>query len=288
MNLLKTPVFTAATVPFVPDDTPAVQSFDPRDSMLAAEGIDVSNFHSTEDEPDEIVVSGKRDGAVAAADAPVDNRLRLSALSGRENDVYGASDRSANILTPLHRTGGLLFPYTPSVSVNGETSWSSHDLVHTNYDVLSYQRTASAVIGITGKFTVQNQREGEYALAVLHFLRVAGKMYYGDFDSQQYDAKNRDTTNTLAGLPPPVLRLRGYGTYMFNDLKCVLKSYSYSFEEGADLVTIKSPTGGTVMIPPMFSITLGIGLQQNPSKVRKQFALNQFRTGALMKNGGWF
>ncbi len=227
------------------------------------------------------------DASSGAVTETLDDRLRISALPGQEPTVYGANDRSANILAPLYNTGGLLFPYTPSIQIAQEVMWQSHDLTHTNFDVLSYQRTPSATIGVTGKFTVQNQREGEYALACIHFLRTVSKMYFG---SKDIDGVNEtgERTAGLAGLPPPVLRLRGYGTYMFNSLRCVLKGFSFGFDENMDLVRIESPAGGHVTLPPLFSITINIGLQSNMSKTRTDFVLNEFRTGSLLKSGSWF
>lgn len=224
-----------------------------------------------------------------------DNRLRLSALKGREDKVYGPNNKSDNILAPLYATGGMMFPYTPSIQIAGDTDWTPHALTHTNYDIYSYQRTPSATVNLSGKFTVQNQREGEYALACIHFLRTVGKMYYGEQDSSDYNggtaAADATSTGSSAGLPPPVLRLRGYGLYMFQDLKCVLKGYSFNFEENMDLVTVKSQAGGDIMLPPMFTITISLLLQQNGSNLRKEFKLDDFRTGSLMRQstvGGWF
>jgi hypothetical protein len=238
----------------------------------------------SEQEPssDDIVVTGRRDE---------DNRLRLSALSGQEAKTYGPNDKSENILAPLYATGGLMFPYTPSIQVSGDTDWTPHALTHTNYDIYSYQRTPSATITLAGKFTVQNQREGEYALACIHFLRTMGKMYYGEQDSADYNdgTASADAANgSNAGLPPPVLRLRGYGLYMFEDIRCVLKGYSFSFEETMDLVTVQC-AGGDIMLPPMFTINVSLLMQQNPTRLRKEFKLDDFRTGALMRTSkGWF
>lgn len=241
-----------------------------------------------------ITVTGATDRSSTPAQATqtveqrVDNRLRLSALEGREGEVYGEKTPD-NILNPLRETGGLLFPFTPSLQMSGEANWSAHELTHTNFDVLSYQRTPSATIGITGKFSVQNQREGEYALAAIHFLRSTTKMYYGDQESAQANAAENRGKDAKAGLPPPVLRLRGYGEYMFPDLRCVVKGYSFSFDENMDLIDIALPSGGNVLLPPLFSITVNIALQQSPKRARKDFNLSDFRTGKTMKIGGnWF
>ena len=231
------------------------------------------------------------DIVVTAKERASDNRLRISALAGQSAQIYGENDKSSNIMAPLHATGGMMFPYTPTIGVSGDTDWTPHQLTHTNYDIYSYQRTPSASITLSGKFTVQNQREGEYALACIHFLRTVGKMFYGEQDSSDYNAQENSQATSRAGLPPPVLRLRGYGLYMFSDLKCVLKSYSFSFEENMDLVTIESQAGGDILLPPMFTINVTLLMQQNTTRLRKDFKLDDFRTGKLMRQtggGGWF
>lgn len=218
-----------------------------------------------------------------------DNRLRLSAMIGQEKSVYGEFNPQENVLSPLWATKGLLFPYTPSVTVSAESSWTKHDLVHTNYDILSYQRTPSASVQISGKFTVQNQREGEYALAAIHFLRTVTKMYYGDADSAQSNPQQSATNSGLAGLPPPVLILRGYGQYMFRDIRVVCQGYNFSFDEGADLVSIIDPTDGEIVLPPVFTLQVNLGIQQSPQRLREVFSLKDFRTGELMRSSsGWF
>lgn len=234
---------------------------------------------------DDIVVEGSTKSGLTGPGVR-DTRLRLSAF-GNPDTTYGPNDPS-NILAPLHATRGLMFPYTPTITVSGDANWTSHDLVHTNFDTLSYQRTPSATIGLVGKFTVQNQREGEYALAAIHFMRTVTKMYFGDLDSAQNNAAENAGKSAIAGLPPPVLLLNGYGTYMFKDIRVVVKGYSYTMDEGADLVTIISPAGGEVMLPPVFSLTVSLGLQQTPRRTRAEFKLDDFRTGSLLSSGGWF
>lgn len=238
-----------------------------------------------EEEGQNITVTGDRSDLV-------DNRLRISALRGKAEQIYGKNDKSQNIMAPLYNTGGFMFPYTPSIQISGDTEWQPHSLTHTNYDILSYQRTPSAQINLTGKFTVQNQREGDYALAAIHFLRTVGKMHFGQQESSSAsDNTGRRQDRATAGLPPPVLRLRGYGLYMFADLRCVLKSWSMNYEEGMNLVTVRPTAGGDVVLPVLFTLNISIALQQTPRRVREDFNLEEFRTGALMNsstNGGWF
>lgn len=258
------------------------------------------------DENEEIVVTGTRNNT--AVQERADHRVRISAFRGQEAQVYGPADRSANILEPLYATGGLMFPYTPTVAVSQDTTWQQADLEGVNYDILSFKSASSATLSVTGKFTVQNQREGRYLLAAIHFLRTVSKAYFGAQDVEAFDAVTLDNASASidptvnsemgiqtiasggrAGLPPPVLLFSGYGNMMFNDIRVVVKSHSWSFDEAADLVRINLPAhGGTVWLPPLMTINMTLAIQQNTDTLRNEFSLDKFRTGELLKKRGWF
>lgn len=220
----------------------------------------------------EIVVTGRRRPPTEAIDS--DSRVRLRAQPGRANAVYGEAGPE-NILSILHQTGGMLFPYTPTISVEQSVDYKTIDLVHANGDINAYSRTPSVTLNVTGKFTVQNQREGEYMIAVIHFLRTVSKMHFGDSDPN-------------AGLPPPVLYFHGYGPYMFNGLKVILKSHSFSLDDTVDYVDVYTDNGAvTTRVPSMLTISLSLAVQQTPKRM-KAFNLEDFRTGDLMRNSkGW-
>lgn len=249
---------------------------------------------------------------VTAAKPRADHRIRLSAYSRTDSklkeQIYGPNERENNILFPLWATDGLMFPYTPSIQVSQDTTWQAADLEHSNFDILSWKNSASATISLTAKFTVQNQREGEYLLAAIHFLRTVSKSFFGEADAEKFSAfkaktpgitsektpqQNADNQITQsasagrAGLPPPVLLFSGYGDYMFNDLRVVVKSHSWSYDEAADLIEIKLPRG-KVWLPPLMSLSISLSIQNNTDRVREQFNLDDFRTGVLLKKGGWF
>lgn len=201
-----------------------------------------------------------------------DYRLRIKAIRGQENRIYGPNNPS-NILSPLYSTSGLLFPYTPTINFTQTVDYQSASPVHSNFDFNSYTRTPHPEISISAKFAIQNEWEGRYVLAVLHFLRVVSKMHFGELDQS-------------AGLPPPILHLTGYGTYMFHDLKIVVKSHSWTFDENIDHVNIWT-AGGFARLPTLFTLTVNVLVQQTPLAARKRFNLEAFRTGALMTSGGW-
>lgn len=205
---------------------------------------------------------------ISSTDTSVDTRIRLKA---QQTSVYGDG-----ISSLLRETNGLLFPYTPTIQVSQDVNYAAMQMTHSNTDYHSYTNTPNVTISLTGKFTVQNAREGRYALAALHFLRTASKMYFGE----------KDVATGRAGLPPPVLLLEGYGTYMFNNIKVILRGHNYSFDENVDTVAV-AVANGSARIPAIFTISLSLVAQQTPTAMRKEFSLDEFRSGALLEKGGW-
>ena len=197
-----------------------------------------------------------------------DMRIRLAALN--PSAVYANSP----IMSILNQTGGMMFPYTPNITVTQGVDYMALQLVHSDTDYQAYTRTPSVKISINGKFTVQNLREGQYAMACIHFLRTVSKSYFGEKDAQATNNASSPLTNLLntpisglmtpsssagggnAGLPPPVLLFSGYGNLMFNRLRVILTNHSYTFDEGMDTVAI--PIGGGSL--SSFGSLLGGGL----------------------------
>ena len=205
-----------------------------------------------------------------------DTRIRLRCLRGEsiQNQVYGPKE-ATNIMSILHDTDGMLFPYTPTVNVGQTTNYQNMSLIHTNGDIQSYSNTPSVTISVTGTFTVQNQREGRYLLACLHLLRTVSKMYFGE----------KDKSKNLAGMPPPMMVFTGYGNYMFNDLPVLVRGHSYTLDDAADTVVINT-AGGVARLPSKMTLSIDLVVQQTPQRQRKTFSLDDFRTGSLMRGNG--
>lgn len=291
----------------------AEQAYQQQNDILTKQTAAASPGAGSNGDGGEQIVTGERTHPRGS-----DQRVRLYAPFGSEEDIYGKNVPS-NILAPLYTTNGLMFPYTPTISIQGESTWESQGLIHTNFDILSYQRTPSATISINGKFTVQNQREGEYALAAIHFFRTVTKMHFGRREDEDDNRESRDaggdgnfspaavtpdphaalpdattsgsnTSTMIAGLPPPVLMLEGYGNYMFNGLRVVVRSYAFNLDDSMDMIEIKSKAGGSIWLPPVFTLNITLGMQQSPHRTSTQFNLKKFRTGELLikGQGGWF
>lgn len=199
-----------------------------------------------------------------------DNRVRLRAM--QPDQVYGPNDPS-NILQLMYQTNGLLFPYTPTIDWTQSVDYATTSLTHTNQDYKIYKSTPSTQFRLTGDFTISNYREGQYMLAVIHFLRTVSKMYFGK-------------QNKTPGMPPPVLLFSGYGDFMFNDLPVILTDHSYSLSKDANYIDIAT-AGGTATLPSVLTISMSLVVQNTPKRLREEFNLDSFRTGKLMKNKGW-
>ena len=236
------------------------------------------------DGPD-IVVTGSNDTRV---------RIRAGRTSTSIASVLGPNDPTKNLLSIMYETGGLLFPYTPNMTFSQSVNWDPLAMVQTNWDLNTYQRTPSVNVSLNGIFTAQNQREGEYLMAVLHFLRVVTKSYYGtgegagDTGDAAGDKAAISSAQSKAGIPPPVLYLDGYGTLLFRSMPVVIKAFNYTFDENTDSKLFKSRSGLSARLPAKLMLSIELGAQMNPNRARSEFDLDKFRTGELLKSGGWF
>ena len=87
-------------------------------------------------------------GATAAGDD--DWRVRVS-LSAKANIFYKDLTMPANsLLRPLAETNGVIFPYTPSITVTHAANYGSVPLTHSNYPAHFYNHSEVADITITG------------------------------------------------------------------------------------------------------------------------------------------
>lgn len=195
------------------------------------------------------------------------NRVRLSAQS---DDIYGSG-----IMSPLKVTKGVLFPFTPAITTAEHPDYQEMQMVHANQGYYSYSRTRNVEFRVNANFTVQNNDEGKYVMACLHFFRTCSRMNFGQNDPYK-------------GLPPPILLLNGYGQYIFNNVRVILTQVSYDFPDKVDMVTVKMDKG-TVRLPSIMRFDISLVSQQTPSKYRTDFNLEDYRSGALLESGkGWY
>jgi hypothetical protein len=158
-----------------------------------------------------------------------DWRARLS-LAPNANYLYKVPPEEAGILKPLQATDGVIFPYTPGISVTYSAGYDASELVHSNYKIYQYKGSSVDAVSITADFTAQDTTEANYLLAVIHFFRSVTKMFYG---------QDKNPNN---GVPPPLCYLSGFGAYTFDAHPLVVTNFTYTTPTEVDYIRAGSQT----------------------------------------------
>lgn len=127
------------------------------------------------------------------------------------------------LLQPLLETGGLVFPYTPSINITHNASYQAMTPVHNNYPFLSYENSKVDAMQIIAPFYLEDSVEAAYWIGAVHFLKSVTKMQFGQ--------------DAAAGAPPPVLKLNGYGDYMFKNVPVVVNSFQIEMPNDVDYIS---------------------------------------------------
>ena len=91
-------------------------------------------------------------------------------------------------------------------------------------------------ITIAGDFFVETSQDAEYWVAGLTYLRTASKMFYG--------------TGANVGNPPPIVKLNGYGDYVFKDTPVIITNFTVDMPTEVDYIaTGISQTGSNFNEP---------------------------------------
>jgi hypothetical protein len=220
---------------------------------------------------------------VSFAVGDTDWRVRIS-LAQSADYFYNAAD--AGIMARLKDTGGVIFPYTPQISVNHSARYASQQLTHSNYTNYSYEGSEVQAITITGDFSVQNLDEGQYLMACIYFFRAATKMWFGQ--------------GSRVGNPPPMVFLTGYGSHYFPNVPCVVTNFQHTLPQDVDYIDIpmgganvkngdtKSFQGVFTRVPTNSQVTVTLQPIYTRRNLYDKFNLDDFAAGKLIKgNGGY-
>jgi hypothetical protein len=191
-----------------------------------------------------------------------DWRVKLSLGPGADY-LYKVPPGQAGILNPLQDTGGVIFPYTPSIQINYGANYESPDVAQTNYKIYQYKNSTVDNIQITCDFTAQDTTEAEYLMAVIHFLRSVTKMFYGQ------DQLPRN------GTPPPLCYLSGLGAFQFDNHPLVITNFTYTLPNDVDYIRAGSSLQSA-----------GVNLSSYQFKVNTSVLSNVRRNSAGLAPGG--
>lgn len=257
------------------DDGSSIQTFDDGSTLVTDSEGKLSSTESTDSNPRlSNLLSAAGTAITRGAESP--NTKSASAQWGGAKDlrVYlrvPSSYLNGQYTSRLQEFGGIMFPYTPEVSYDNQASYTAINPVHTNYTQYFFKNSSVGPITVNGKFTVQNEKEAIVYLSILHLLRALTKMRWGS-DGQ------------LAGSPPPVCRLEGYGDFMLRNVPVVIASFKTELPNGVDYISVNSGAFRTSLVPTISTISLTL----NPMYSRKElqdFSVKGWLSGDLKGKG---
>jgi hypothetical protein len=192
------------------------------------------------------------------------------------------------VLQPLATSNNsMVFPTTPQIMITHSANYSSIAPTHSNYAFPVYQSSQVEDITITGEWPVENEIDGLYWIASVHFLRSLTKMSYGKSSNQ--------------GAPPPLTKLRGYGDFVFNGTPCILKLFTTDLPDSVDYIRvpvgsnfssqseipeIAITSGQYAMVPTLSRLSITVQPVYSRDKIRN-FSLDDYVRGQNFGNGGF-
>ena len=190
------------------------------------------------------------------------------------------------LLQPLVKSNSsMVFPTTPQILVTHSANYNMFHPIHTNYPYPVYENSMVEDITISGEFPVENEADGLYWIAAVHFMRSVTKMFYGEGD--------------LRGHPPPRCALSGYGDFIFDTMPVVVKMFSIDLPNNVDYIKVpinasnlqsafpQSAIKGQTYtyVPTLSSINITVAPAFSRDATR-QFNLTDFINGNYVGNPG--
>jgi hypothetical protein len=229
-------------------------------------------------------------GAGTHKSAESDWRVRVSPAPATSEIISFKSI----FMTPLAETNGVIFPYTPQITMQHNAKYGVESLTHSNYSTVFYQSSDVGAITVQGDFSVQNIEEGRYLFAAIHFFRTCTKMFFGQ--------------DRIAGTPPPLLFLNGYGAPYLPNVPCVITNFNHTMPGDVDYVEVEfsetrtvkpkydwsgGPVNDTVVktnhsvrLPTLSQISITLQPVYSRSNIHKNFGLEKYAQGDLVQVPG--
>ena len=176
--------------------------------------------------------------------------------------------KRSELLTPLLETDGMVFPYTPQIVLEHQANYNSLHPTHSNYPFPAYQNSQVSSMNIIGEFLIENATEAAYWVAAVHYLRSVTKMAYGKTSNQ--------------GSPPPVVKLNGYGDYVFNNIPVTVTYFSVDLPSDVDYMQVDIGPKGT-WVPTRSQINVTVQPTYSRKSITK-FSLDKFINGEYVTN----
>lgn len=172
----------------------------------------------------------------------------------------------------LAQLGGIIWPYTPTVSITNQATYQQNKVMHSNYAFYNYQNSNVGPINVSGKFTAQNEYEAAIILSIQHLLRSLTKMKFGD--------------DPDAGAPPPVCRLDAYGDFQIKNVPVAVSNFKVEMPDSVDYIQVgKGITGyGNSLVPTVCTISVELNVMYSRQEML-QFNVDGWLNGKLAGKG---
>ena len=188
-----------------------------------------------------------------------------------------------NVLTPLIKNRGIIFPYTPNLFLSRNANYGSMDFKGANFPVHTYMSSSPPILPLIATFTATTKEEGQYMLAAWRFLNILTQSDFGESSIKQ----------NKAGAPPPVLQFSYLGPFGFDRVPVLLTDFNIMLGNQVDMVPVEHPvskdfseSGASAFgdkevtyMPTEVEFTINMVPQYSPRRVRKDFNLDNMRKG---------
>jgi hypothetical protein len=203
-----------------------------------------------------VVVTGSR----------IDNRVRIKVPSEYNSSKFTTSGKKQN---------GIIFPYTPQITMEHTADYSKLTPMHSNYSFNFYKNSSVSDISIQGVFTVQNDKDAMALLSTIHLLRSLTKGRFGYNDA-------------LRGAPPPICKLMAYGNYMLDNVPISIASFKQDLTSEVDYYRLYSDAMGNpfgeAMVPIKCTLSIVCKLMYSREETSKSTVPN-WLSGVSRKKG---
>lgn len=208
---------------------------------------------------------------------------------GRQENKNSNANESMNrvdAMGPIIQTGGLVFPYNPTISEGVSVNYDSIDLTHSNESYHAYKNTDNVRIGLSDcVWTCDTFDNAVYALSVLHFLRSYSLMDFG---------------RRRSGSPPSPMWFSAYGNYAFYRTPVLMEKADWSFPNDIDYVGIpefgsqeyqrrqlkhrRTADSNYTWLPIKFTVANISLIVQHTPKFWTNFNLDDYRSGDMLRS----
>jgi hypothetical protein len=171
----------------------------------------------------------------------------------------------------LQQTGGVVWPYMPNITVSTKAEYNTIPITHANYSQYSYKNSVVDDISISGEFSCETKADAAYWIAATTFFKTATKMFFGQGD--------------LAGNPPIICNLTGYGSHVFDKVPVIIKSFSVDFKDDVNYIQCDPFNNQKyTWVPILSTITVVVAPVYSRQGLRK-FSLQDYARGKMSGDG---